>query len=101
LYLESFDIGGALDGSGGAVRFADSAKTLAATGSESLLDLAEAAGIRIPSACRTGHCGECKVRCVAGDVSMAVSDGLSSEEIADRYVLTCVAAANGSLTLAA
>lgn len=101
LYLESFEIGGALDGSGGAVRFAESAKTLTATGSESLLDLAEAAGISIPSACRTGHCGECKVRCVEGDVSMAVSDGLSSDEIADRYVLTCVAAANGDLTLAA
>lgn len=101
LHVESFAIGGALDGSGGEVRFAESAKSLTASGSESLLDLAEAAGITIPSACRTGHCGECKVRCVEGKVSMTNCDGLSTEEIADSYVLTCVAAANGDVTLAA
>lgn len=101
LHIESFEVGGNLAGSGGEVRFVTSSKTMTANGSESLLDLAEAAGIRIPSACRTGHCGECKVRCIDGEVSMAISDGLSLEDIAERYVLTCVAAANGDVTLAA
>jgi all-trans-retinol 13,14-reductase len=101
LHLESFNIGGNLSGSGGEVRFATSEISLSASGSESLLDLAEAAGIAIPSACRSGHCGECKVRCVSGDVQMTISDGLSPEEIAEGYVLTCVAAANGDVALAA
>ncbi len=101
LHIESFDVAATLSGSGGEVRFATSSKTITASGSESLLDLAEAAGIAIPSACRTGHCGECKVRCIDGEVSMTVSDGLSREDIAERYVLTCVAAANGDVTLAA
>ncbi len=101
LHLESFDIGGSLSGSGGEVHFAASEKSLTANGSESLLDLAESAGITIPSACRSGHCGECKVRCVSGDVQMTINDGLSADEIADGYVLTCVAAANGDVALAA
>ena len=101
LHTESFDVGGALSGKGGQVSFADSAIALAASGSESLLDLAEAAGIRIASACRSGHCGECRVRCTKGDVSMSVTDGLSAAEIEDGYVLTCVAAADGDVTLAA
>lgn len=101
LHIERFDVGGAVSGVGGQVHFADSAVTLTASGSESLLDLAEGAGIRIASACRSGHCGECKVRCSAGDVSMTVTDGLSAAEIEEGYVLTCVSAANGDLTLAA
>lgn len=101
LFIENFDVGASLSGRGGEVRFADSDRSLQASGSESLLELAEAAGISIPSACRTGHCGECKVRCVSGQASMLVNEGLSPKEIADNYVLTCVAAANGDLTLAA
>jgi all-trans-retinol 13,14-reductase len=101
LHIESFDVGGALAGTGGQVRFADSAAMLTASGSESLLDLAEAGGIRIASACRSGHCGECKVLCTKGEVSMTLTDGLSAAEIEEGYVLTCVAAANGDVTLAA
>lgn len=100
LHVESYDIGGALDGRGGSVRFAASGLTRSATGSESLLELAESAGIRIPSACRTGHCGECRVRCTSGRVRMAVTDGLSPEQLDAGDVLTCVAAADSDLTLA-
>jgi hypothetical protein len=32
---------------------------------------------------------------------MTLSDGLSADEIEEGYVLTCVAAANGDVTLAA
>lgn len=100
LHVESFDVGGVLSGSGGTVTFAGSGLTRTATGSESLLALAESAGIRIPSACRTGHCGECRVRCTAGRVRMAVTDGLSAEQLEAGEVLTCVAAADGDVTLA-
>lgn len=101
LHEESFDVSSGVSGSGGTVAFADSGKKVKTDGTESLLELAEAAGINIPSACRTGHCGECKARCVSGKIDMAVSDGLSSEELADKYVLTCVGAVNGNIKLAA
>jgi all-trans-retinol 13,14-reductase len=101
LHEESFDVSAGLSGSGGKVRFADSGTSLTSDGSQSVLELAESAGIIIPSACRTGHCGECKVRCTAGEVTMRVTDGLSEDELAEGYVLTCVGAVNGDLELAA
>jgi all-trans-retinol 13,14-reductase len=100
LHVEHYDVAATLDGRGGTVRFAGSGITRSASGSESLLELAESAGIRIPSACRTGHCGECRVRCTSGRVRMAVTDGLSPEQLEAGDVLTCVAAADSDLTLA-
>ena len=100
IHVEHYDVASTLDGRGGTVRFASSGITRSASGSESLLELAEAAGIRIPSACRTGHCGECRVRCTEGRVRMRVSDGLSPEQLEAGEVLTCVAAADSDLTLA-
>lgn len=101
LFEERFDVALDFAGSAGTVAFAQSGRTASASGSESLLDLAESVGVRIASACRTGHCGECKVRCVRGEVSMSRADALSAEEIAQGYVLSCVAAADGDLELAA
>jgi all-trans-retinol 13,14-reductase len=101
LHEESFDVSAGVSGSGGSVVFADSGKSLDSDGSRSLLELAESAGIVIPSACRTGHCGECKIRCTAGEVAMHVTDGLSEDELAQGYVLTCVGAVNGDIRLAA
>jgi len=101
LHEESFDVSSGISGSGGTVEFSASGKTISASGSESLLELAEASGIALPSACRTGHCGECKVRCESGQISMTVSDGLSAEELEQNYVLTCVGAVNGDIKLAA
>ncbi len=101
LHLESFDVTTSVSGSGGTVTFAVSNKEISIDGTQSLLEAAEAAGITIPSACRTGHCGECKVRCLSGDTSMSVRDGLSDQEITENYVLTCVGAANGDVSLAA
>lgn len=101
LHEESFDVSAGVDGTGGTVAFAASGMQVETDGTESLLELAEAAGIEIPSACRTGHCGECKARCVDGTIDMAVSDGLSTEEVEQKFVLTCVGAVNGDVTLAA
>jgi all-trans-retinol 13,14-reductase len=100
LHEESYDVSSGVSGSGGTVAFSVSGKTISASGSESLLELAEASGIAIPSACRTGHCGECKVRCESGEISMQVTEGLSADELADNYVLTCVGAVNGDIRLA-
>ncbi|MBD8524272.1 FAD-dependent oxidoreductase [Pseudomarimonas arenosa] len=101
LHVESFDVSPSLNGKGGEVQFETSGQTLISNGEQSLLELAESAGIAIASACRTGHCGECKLRCIEGEVSMSETGGLSAEEIDQGYVLACVAAANGKVKLAA
>ena len=101
LHRESFEICSGVAGSGGTVHFSKSAKRVQTDGSQSLLELAESAGIMLPSACRTGHCGECKVRCSSGPLSMSLTDGLSSEELANGMVLSCIAAINGEIEIAA
>jgi len=57
--------------------------------------------VDISNACRTGDCGECKVRRIDGDIVMANRDGLDEREFEDGFVLTCVASINGRVALAA
>jgi ferredoxin len=99
-HQERFDVSTEFAGRGGEVRFVDAKVCASSNGSTSLLDLAESVGVPIPSACRTGHCGECKVRCLSGPVLSTCRDGLSEEEVAAGYVLSCVATADGDVSLA-
>lgn len=57
----------------------------------SILDNVRAAGLPAPFACKGGVCATCRARVTAGEVSMKVNYGLSAEELADGYVLTCQA----------
>ena len=54
-----------------------------------ILDSARAAGMPAPYACKAGVCATCRARVVSGEVEMAARYGLSDEEIAGGYVLTC------------
>lgn len=58
---------------------------------ESILDLAEANGIKIDTDCLAGICGTCKVRMLSGKVDMDVEDGLDNEDIEQNMILPCVA----------
>lgn len=100
-HKESFGSVGDLNAEGGSVYFADTDQEISCTGEQTILDVAEQAGIVIESACRTGDCGECKARCVDGNVVVANSDGLEQGEVDDGYVLTCVSSVNGKVTIAA
>ena len=57
----------------------------------SILDNVRAAGLPAPFACKGGVCATCRAKVTAGDVQMKVNYGLSAEELADGYVLTCQA----------
>jgi len=57
----------------------------------SILDNARAAGLSAPYACKAGVCATCRAKVVSGEVSMAANYGLSAEEVASGYVLTCQA----------
>lgn len=54
-----------------------------------ILDSARVAGLRAPYACKAGVCATCRARVVGGTVQMAARYGLSDEEVAAGYILTC------------
>ncbi len=54
-----------------------------------ILDSARAAGMPAPFACKAGVCATCRAKVVSGKVEMAVRYGLTDEEVAEGYVLTC------------
>jgi ring-1,2-phenylacetyl-CoA epoxidase subunit PaaE len=54
-----------------------------------ILDSAREAGLPAPFACKAGVCATCRARVTSGKVEMAVHYGLSDEEVAAGYVLTC------------
>lgn len=56
-----------------------------------ILDSARAAGIAAPYACKAGVCATCRAKLTAGRVRMLANYGLSKEEVAAGYILTCQA----------
>lgn len=62
----------------------------------SLLELAEANGVRVDSGCRAGNCGSCLVAVKSGAVEYVSPPGSAAEE---GSCLTCIAKPKGSLVL--
>lgn len=60
-----------------------------------ILDSARLAGLPAPFACKAGVCATCRARVVAGAVEMAARYGLTDEEVADGYILTCQSVPKG------
>jgi ring-1,2-phenylacetyl-CoA epoxidase subunit PaaE len=57
----------------------------------SILDNVRAAGLPAPFACKGGVCATCRAKVTSGEVEMKVNYGLSADELAEGYVLTCQA----------
>ena len=60
-----------------------------------ILDSARLAGLPAPFACKAGVCATCRARLVSGEVEMAARYGLTDEEVAAGYVLTCQSVPKG------
>jgi len=95
LHQESFqaglDLGQGLGDQRFRVRFASAQATVHSQPGQSLLDLAEDSGIDMSFSCRTGTCGECKVRLCDGEVRMACTAGLTAAEQEQGFILSCSA----------
>lgn len=79
-----------------------SGKSIEADSSQSLLEVAENAGVDLDSSCQTGSCGTCKYKLLAGEIEYdGDPDGLEDAEQADGYVLTCIAHAQTDVVLEA
>jgi glycine betaine catabolism B len=73
------------------VVFEKSGQEVAGDGEESVLELAEQAGVKIRSGCRMGSCGACKKLTRSGTVKMSDPEALEQGEAAAGYILCCVA----------
>lgn len=71
------------------VTFAASNQTIDIDASTTVLEAAEQAGVTLPWECRSGICGQCKVRCTSGRVRMDSRDALTKVEEANGFILAC------------
>jgi ferredoxin len=66
----------------------------------SLLMAARAAGLRLASSCRNGTCRACIAQLESGEIVHSIEwPGLSREEMAEGWILPCVAQARSALLL--
>jgi ferredoxin len=61
--------------------------------------LIEAQDIDIDYGCRSGSCGDCKVKVLKGDVTMSCEDGLDAIDKAEGYVLSCISTVKSDCVL--
>ena len=76
-----------------AVSFKRTGKSAPMSSDQTVLDVADEAGVQIDSSCRSGQCGLCKVRLLAGEVTMECDDSLSADERKEGQILACQAKA--------
>ena len=56
-----------------------------------LLETLEAEGVSLPYGCRYGGCISCAARLLSGEVDQSAGVALNGRQLADGYVLLCVA----------
>ena len=66
---------------------------------QTVLELSEELSIAIEFSCRVGTCGVCKVKMTAGEVEMAVEDGLDPGDKANGIILACQAKPKSAVAL--
>jgi len=71
------------------VYFSQTDKTIEVSKGSNLNEAAAAAGINIAKACGMGICGACRIKVNTGESEMLHNGGISEEEQAEGYVLSC------------
>ncbi len=83
------------------VHFATSDKKTSLEPDETILEAAERIDVDIDNSCRTGMCGVCAVKLLAGQVTMETDDALDDDDKAAGIILACQAKSTGDVTVEA
>jgi ferredoxin-NADP reductase len=81
------------------VEFTKSGRTITCRADENVLDVALAAGVRLPSSCSQGMCGTCKIPKLSGEVEMNHNGGIRPREITAGKILACCSKPLSDLSL--
>lgn len=82
------------------IAFTQSGKEVTCTEEDFILDVAEQAGIELPSSCRSGTCGTCKQKLLEGKVEYeGEPEALDDREIAENVILTCISHPVGKVVI--
>lgn len=79
------------DGAARQLRFARSQKVVSLPLGKTILEAAEEVGVDLNFDCRSGICGQCKIRKLSGAVVMDASDALTPADEANDLILACQA----------
>ncbi|MFH7024964.1 MAG: 2Fe-2S iron-sulfur cluster-binding protein [Heteroscytonema crispum UTEX LB 1556] len=66
-------------------------RTIAVPDDQYILDIAQEAGIRLPSGCKQGECSACVAKIISGEVNQSEQKFLKKLEVEAGYTITCVA----------
>lgn len=83
------------------VTFTTSDKSAPLPPDQTILDVADEAGVEIDNSCRVGTCGTCRVKLLSGKVTMEVEDGLEPGDKEAGIVLACQAKATANVSIEA
>ncbi|RDW14583.1 hybrid-cluster NAD(P)-dependent oxidoreductase [Paracoccus thiocyanatus] len=81
------------------VTFEMSGVTANCAQADTVLAVAKANGLNIPSGCTFGLCGTCKIKKTAGEVHMVHNGGITDEDIEDGYILACCSHPIGAVSV--
>ncbi|HEU0222284.1 MAG TPA: hybrid-cluster NAD(P)-dependent oxidoreductase [Paracoccaceae bacterium] len=82
------------------IHFAEAGVSARCAETDTILAVAKASGLSIPSGCTFGICGTCKVKRRAGQVHMVHNGGISEEDIEAGYILACCSRPIGRVEIA-
>ncbi|MGQ7960587.1 glycine-betaine demethylase subunit GbcB [Pseudomonas sp. SP16.1] len=81
------------------VEFVSTGKSIRVAPGETVHAAAAKLGLHIPKACGMGICGTCKVLKTSGEVEMEHNGGITDEDVAEGYILSCCSVPKGDVAI--